>query len=204
MDLEDDEEYKRAIRLMRLKTLALVVVLIISFAGGYLVGSTARVSIVTYHEHPLVAYHRRVAQSLTNETLLERLGDQLSSGEYSYIELLDWVHDRLNYTREDIPRHDDPLEILEFGEGRCGEFSILYAALCLASGYRARLVVNIYEDHVWTEVYENQTWIHVDPTEKVVDDPLMYQRNWQKEVETVCAFEGNLVLDVTENYRHPS
>jgi peptide-N4-(N-acetyl-beta-glucosaminyl)asparagine amidase len=62
-------------------------------------------------------------------------------------------------------------------------------------------VVDVYGDHVWTEVFLNGSWIHVDPTEKVVNDPLTYQRDWHKDVKLVCAFEGSLVLDVTQNYR---
>jgi len=200
MKMEHEEgEYHRALRFMYLKALFLVVALIVSFAVGYSIGNQAQG--VVYYEHPNVTYHRNVAQSLTNETMQEELRAQLDSTEYSYLELLDWEHSRLNYTEENIPRHDNPLEILAFGKGRCGEFSILYNALCLACGYRARLVVDIYGDHVWTEVFLNGSWVHVDPTEKIVNDPLMYQRDWHKEVKLVCAFEDSLVLDVTENYR---
>ena len=197
----EEREYHRALRFMYLKTLILVIALIVSFAVGYSIGNQAQG--VVYHEHPNVTYHRKVAQSLTNETLQKELGAQLNSTEYSYLELLAWEHSQLNYTKENIPRHDNPLEILAFGKGRCGEFSILYNALCLACGYRARLAVDIYGDHVWTEVFLNGSWVHVDPTEKIVNDPLMYQRDWHKEVKLVCAFEGGLVLDVTENYRMP-
>jgi len=195
----EEKEYRKALRFMYIKALFLVMALIVSFAAGYMIGIQARG--VVYYEHQNVAYHRKVAQSLTNETLQEELRAKLNSTEYSYLELLDWEHSRLNYTEENIPRHDNPLEILALGKGRCGEFSILYNALSLALRYRARLAVDIYGDHVWTEVFLNGSWVHVDPTEKIVDDPLMYQRDWHKEVELVCAFEGNLVLDVTKNYR---
>ena len=195
----EEKEYNKVLRFMYLKVFSLVVVLVVCFASGYLIGNQNRG--VVYHEHPNVTYHKEVAQSLTNETLHEELRARLNSTEYSYLELINWEHGRLNYTEENIPRHDDPLEILAFGKGRCGEFSILYNALCLACGHRARLVVNIYEDHVWTEVLLNGSWVHVDPTEKIVDDPSMYQRQWKKEVKLVCAFEGSLVLDITENYR---
>lgn len=184
---------------MYLKVVFLVASLMISFAPGYLTGNQAQG--VVYHEHPNVTYHKMVAESLTNKTLHEQLGARLDSIEYSYIELLDWEHSQLNYTEDRIPRHDSPLEILAFGRGRCGEFSILYNALCLAYGYRARLAVDVYGDHAWTEVFLNGSWLHVDPTERVVDDPLIYQRDWHKDVKLVCAFEGCLVLDVTQCYR---
>ena len=196
-----EREYHKVLKFMYLKTLFIVMALIVSFAVGYSIGSQAQG--VVYYEHPNVKYHRKVAQSLTNETLQKELRAQLNSTEYSYLELLAWEHSRLNYTEENIPRHDNPLDIVAFGKGRCGEFSILYNALCLAYGHRARLVVDIYGDHVWTEVFLNGSWVHVDPTEKIVNDPLMYQRDWHKEVKLVCAFEGGLVLDVTENYRMP-
>jgi len=200
--MESEEgEYHRVLRFMYLKTLFLVIALIVSFAVGYSMGNQGQG--VVYYEHPSVTYFKKVAQSLTNETLQNELRAQLNSTEYSYLDLLAWEHSRLNYTKENIPRYDNPLEILAFGKGRCGEFSILYDALCLACGYRARLVANIYEDHVWTEVFLNGSWVHVDPTEKIVNDPLMYQRDWNKEVKLICAFEGSLVLDVTQNYRMP-
>ncbi len=62
-------------------------------------------------------------------------------------------------------------------------------------------MVDVYGDHVWTEVFLNESWVHVDLTERVVDDPFMYQREWHKDVRLACAFEGSLVLDVTQNYR---
>jgi hypothetical protein len=195
----EEKMYDRAVRFMYLKVAFLIVALLVSFAVGYSIGNQAQG--VIYYEHPDIAYHRQVAQSLTSETLQKELKDQLDSAEYSYLELLDWEHNRLSYTEENIPRYDDPLEILAFGKGRCGEFSILYNALCLAYGYRARLVVDVYGDHVWTEVFLNGSWVHVDPTEKVVDDQFMYQRDWHKNVKLVCAFEDSLVLDVTQNYR---
>ena len=197
----EEEEYHRVLRFMYLKTFFLVIALIVSFAVGYSIGNQTQG--VTYYEHPTVAYYRKVAQSLTDETLQEELRAQLNSTGYSYLELLAWEHSWLNYTEENIPRYKNPLDILAFGKGRCEEFSILYNALCLASGYRARLLVNIYEDHIWTEVFLNGSWVHVDPTEKIVNDPLMYQRDWHKEVKLVCAFEGSLVLDVTQNYCMP-
>ncbi|MCW3977101.1 MAG: transglutaminase-like domain-containing protein [Candidatus Bathyarchaeota archaeon] len=195
----EEKMYDRALRFMYLKVAFLIAALLASFAVGYSLGNQAQG--VVYYEHPDIAYHRKIAQSLTSQTSQEELKEQLDSTEYSYLELLDWEHSQLNYTEENIPRHDVPLEILNFGRGRCGEFSILYNALCLAFGHRSRLVVDVYGDHVWTEVFLNGSWVHVDPTERVVDDPFMYQRDWHKDVRLVCAFEGSLVLDVTQNYR---
>ncbi len=121
---------------------------------------------------------------------------------YSLEELLEWLHLKLKWTKEDIVRHNDPLEILSFGKGRCGEFSILFTALCLAHKYRARLILDM-TDHVWTEVWDNkqERWIHVDPSEKKIDDPLMYVRDWKKSLTEIYAFENGIVENVTKRYK---
>jgi transglutaminase-like putative cysteine protease len=117
-------------------------------------------------------------------------------------ELLDWLHKNLQWSKRDIIRHSDPLEILKYGKGRCGEFSILYTALCLSHGYRARIVLDM-TDHVWSEVWNpvQKRWMHIDPSEKRVDDPKMYERDWKKKLTKVYAFENGTSEDVTENYR---
>jgi len=76
----------------------------------------------------------------------------LFNKDYNYTELLEWEHERLVYTNEDFERYSDPFRIIEYGKGRCEEFSILYVALCLAHGYQSRLVVDMYGDHVWAEI----------------------------------------------------
>jgi peptide-N4-(N-acetyl-beta-glucosaminyl)asparagine amidase len=117
-------------------------------------------------------------------------------------ELLEWMHNRLKFTHEDILRHNDPLEILAYGKGRCGEFSILFTALCLAHNYQARIILDL-SDHVWTEVWdaEQKRWVHVDPSEKRIDDPKMYERDWKKSLKEVYAFENGNIENVTKNYQ---
>jgi hypothetical protein len=121
---------------------------------------------------------------------------------YNFTELLVWEHERLTYVEERKIRQD-PFEILEYGKGKCEEFSILYVALCLAHGYQARLVFDIYGDHAWAEVKIQGNWTHVDPKEKKIDDPYMYQRDWHKELKLVLAFEDSRFEDVTSKYRRP-
>ena len=106
----EEKKYRGALRFMYLQVLFLVAALIVSFAVGYLIGNQAQG--VVYYEHPNVAYHRRVAQSLMSEDMQEGIRAQLESIEYSHLDLLDWEHSRLNYTDGNIPRYDDPLEIL--------------------------------------------------------------------------------------------
>ena len=88
-----------------------------------------------------------------------------------------------------------------YGKGKCGEFSILYVALCLAHDYQARLVVDMLGDHAWAEVKVQGFWTHIDPTERKIDDPYMYERDWHKGLSLVYAFEDNQFEDVTSNYK---
>jgi peptide-N4-(N-acetyl-beta-glucosaminyl)asparagine amidase len=117
-------------------------------------------------------------------------------------EILNWLHENVKFDNGNIVRHNDPREILAYGKGRCGEFSILFTSLCLAHNYRARLVLDM-SDHVWTEIWDSkqEKWIHVDPSEKRIDDPFMYERDWKKNLQEVYAFENGNVQDETERYR---
>ena len=121
---------------------------------------------------------------LSNALAQKELREQLMvffERHYTLSELLDWLHSIVKWAEGDIVRHNDPLEIIEFGKGRCGEFSILFTALCLAHKYRARLILDM-SDHVWTEVWNSdlERWIHVDPSEKRIDDAMMCERDWKK------------------------
>ena len=121
--------------------------------------------------------------------------------DYNFSELLDWEHERLSYTRGFIERPEDPLQIIEYGKGRCQEFAILYVALTLAHGYQSRLVFDIYGDHSWAEIKLKGIWIHVDPSEKRINDPYMYQENWGKDLWLVLAFWNGTIEDATANYK---
>lgn len=117
-------------------------------------------------------------------------------------ELLDWVHTRVKFNKGAIIRHNDPFEIIEYGQGKCREFSILFTAVCLANNYRARIILDL-SDHVWTEVWDSKqhTWMHVDPSEKRINDPEMYERDWKKDLKEVYAFEDGRQQDVTQKYK---
>jgi hypothetical protein len=145
--------------------------------------------------------YRELSKRLASQELHSELMSFFER-RYTLAELLEWLHTKLKWTEGDIVRHNEPLEIIAFGKGRCGEFSILYTALCLAHSYRARLILNM-GDHVWTEIWDNkqERWIHVDPSEKRVDDPLMYERDWKKNLTEIYAFENGKVENVTQNYK---
>jgi peptide-N4-(N-acetyl-beta-glucosaminyl)asparagine amidase len=58
-------------------------------------------------------------------------------------------------------------------------------------------------DHVWTEVWddEKKRWVHVDPSEKRIDDPFMYERDWKKKLRKIYAFENGKMENVTKQYK---
>jgi hypothetical protein len=128
-------------------------------------------------------------------------------------ELLDWEHRHLKYTREELqkPRAELPIDIIHQSKGRCGEFALLYNGLLLANDYRSRIVIDCSilkdkskkaaGDHVWVEVFVNNVWVHVDPTEKRINEPLMYAQEWNKDVNLVYALMDKKTVDVTKNYQ---
>lgn len=98
-------------------------------------------------------------------------------------------------------RHNDVAKLLQSRRGRCGEFANCFTFLCRCLGYEARLVHATF-DHVWTEVWSlaQQRWIHVDPSDAIIDAPLMYQHGWKRSVDYVTAVSAYDVQDVTHRY----
>ena len=158
-------------------------------------------SVILFSDPKLVEKYRTISKNITDPSSLDQL-KRFFDRRYSLKELLDWIHAKLKFTQENIIRHNDPLEIIAYGKGRCGEFSILFTALCIAHKYQARILLDP-SDHVWTEVWDNKQkrWVHVDPSEKRIDDPKMYTRDWKKNLKEVYAFENGNIENVTENYR---
>lgn len=145
--------------------------------------------------------YREISKKLSDASLLDELWS-LFDKRYALSELLDWMHERLKFDKGNIERHNDPMEILAYGKGRCGEFSILFTSLCLAHNYRARLILDM-SDHVWTEIWNEQQkrWVHIDPSEKRIDDPYMYERDWKKNLKEIYAFENGTINNVTQSYK---
>lgn len=145
--------------------------------------------------------YRKISEKIIDSLLLSKLSN-LFEKNLSLTELLGWLHEKVKWSDGDIIRHNDPMEILIYGKGKCGEFSILFTALCLAHNYRARLILDI-SDHIWTEVWneKQKRWIHVDPSEKKIDDPEMYERDWKKDLKEVYAFENGNMQNVTSQYK---
>ena len=143
----------------------------------------------------------RISERLADPSLLSRL-EKFFKKRQTLPELIEWVHDRVEFNKGDIVRHSDPFGIIEYGQGKCREFSVLFTAICLANGYRARLILDM-SDHAWTEVWDEKQakWVHVDPSEKRIDDPEMYERYWKKNLKGVYAFEKGKIEDVTKTYK---
>ena len=156
---------------------------------------------VTVLDQGVIDKYKCLSEKLADPALIRKLR-ALFERRYTLVELLGWVHERLKWDNGEMERHNNPLEILAYGRGRCGEFSILFTAVCLANGYRTRIILDM-SDHVWSEIWDPQTnrWVHVDPSERRIDDPLMYERDWKKVLARVYAFENGKMEEVTKNYK---
>jgi hypothetical protein len=156
---------------------------------------------VTKLDREIIEFYKGLSEKLKKKSLIRRLQIYFHK-EQSLPELLEWIHQRIRFNKGHILRHEDPIDVIEYGQGKCREFSVLFTALCLANGYRARLILDM-SDHVWTEVWDNNLgkWIHVDPSEKRINDPEMYERDWKKNLTEVYAIENGKIEEVTRNYK---
>jgi hypothetical protein len=156
---------------------------------------------VTKLDREIIEFYKGLSEKLKKKSLIRRLQINFHK-EQSLPELLEWIHQRIRFNKGHILRHEDPIDVIEYGQGKCREFSVLFTALCLANGYRARLILDM-SDHVWTEVWDNNLgkWIHVDPSEKRINDPEMYERDWKKNLTEVYAIENGKIEEVTRNYK---
>jgi len=119
----------------------------------------------------LVRHNVEVVDNLASAEVQSKLIEYFPQ-TLNYTELFTWESTRINFT-QNREIHTDPLEILDYGKGACGEFSIVYVAACLANDIPARLVVTGYVipgnvDHTWAEVNpskDGKNWIHVEPTD---------------------------------------
>lgn len=194
---------------------AVIFLLLLVFGVGFQFGQQVH----HYIEVPTAAYHRGVVSKFSTLEYRQQVR-QIFDNNLTWMELLYFEAAIMKYDTGQIPRYDDPLMMLANVplKGRCGEFAILYTSLLYAFNYKARLIVDITGDHVWTELFWNETWMHIDPTEVCsriqnhanfsnrINNPLMYQNEWHKDIKQIAAFEGNiygnvLVSDVTEFYR---
>lgn len=192
--------------------IGLIVIIIIALVGGLIFGfNIGKNSVIEKIDHL-----RNVSLELSSDEVMIALGDMFPE-KLNYTQLLTWQSSRLNYTDSLSQRNTNPLKIIDFGIGRCGEFAILYTAICLANAIPARYVSDLVVDHAWTEINpskDGETWIHVDPTEcctritsgisiyqepATVNHPLLYSNYWGSDFKMIFAFqvtEGKEVLIV--------
>lgn len=130
--------------------------------------------------------------------------------DYDYRELIEWEWQHIAWLEDSEPnpqRNSDPIEIYEYGKGKCREFAILYAELCLSQGYQCRLVSAPINDHAWTEVNINGEWTRVDASlgpndTRAIDYPMFFEKEkgWNPPI-IALAFDGSSIVDVTSTYR---
>ena len=158
------------------------------------------------------SHYFEIMKNLNKPSTQEAIRNNMTYS-YNFTELFEWEHSYLKWVPmdEDFDRSNDPVEILANGKGRCGEFSILYLSACLSLGYEARLLASVrpynYSGlHNWVEVKVNDSWIHVDPTDRIWNDPSRY-KSWWGEIgkdALIYAFEDGKVEEVTDRYRSGS
>jgi len=183
---------------------------------------------ILIREYPLsIRHHQNIIQKICTEEYRENFLDvypELEGNNMDVDTLLSWLHIKMKYPETDAEHgilndfrinsidHEDPITIIDFGLGRCGEFSIAFTAVLYAQGYTPRMVVdssldsplngNITDgDHVWVEYWYNG-WIHIDPTESRINDPLMYERDWGKIVTNVWGIEKGSCERIEERYQY--
>jgi len=141
-----------------------------------------------------------------------------SNSTYTLQELFQWQNAHLKYANS-FPfsyffyRPNDPIGLLKAGIGRCGEFSVLFTAACIAEGYVARIALVIKSDystsaHEFCEVKINGTWTQVDSScytvRLVVNDTSVYEKwGWwplDQKGYSIFDFDQNNAYNVTSSF----
>ena len=100
---------------------------------------------------------------------IENIAKEITKHVYSNKEkafaLFEWVVENIKYEYPDI-NHRGTAYSFKVRKGDCGEFSVIYCALCRAIGIPARTVTCLWYDssgHQWAEIYiDEEGWIPVD------------------------------------------
>ena len=142
-----------------------------------------------------------------------------SNTNHTLQDLFEWQNKHLRYV-DSFPwfglgrPSSDPRDILKAGIGRCGEFSNVFVAACLAEGCDARIAVVTKTDystspHQFCEVKINGSWTQVDsscytPNKLVINDTSVYQKwGWWPLSEmgySIFDFDGNNAYNITSSF----
>lgn len=142
-----------------------IVIVSSAFLGGYVFGVFTKED----SAYSKILSHKQISLELSSNDTQNQLR-QYFPEKLNFTQLIVWESKRINYTL-DRTVHEDPVEILDYGKGACGEFSILYVSICIANDIPARLFIDPNIDHVWAEVNPSKdgiTWIHVEVTDSCV------------------------------------
>ena len=156
----------------------------------------------------LADHYMTVMRNLNSTPTKTAMASQLDSS-YNQTDLFGWEQTKLTFANDPNGFFEDPAQILRSGDGICVQWSEVYVSACLALGYQSRLVAAVDTStwsyiHVWAEDYYNGTWVHVDPSDRVWNNPARYQTwDWGSAIGLtvrVYAFEDNAYHDVTSSY----
>jgi transglutaminase-like putative cysteine protease len=156
----------------------------------------------------LAADYLEVMKNLNSSQTKTKMASLLDP-KYNQTDLFTWEQGKLTFVQDPAGWFEDPTQILDSGKGICVQWSIVYVSACLALGYQSRLVVAVDTTswsfiHTWAEDYYNGSWVHVDPSDKVWNNPSRYQSwDWGKNIGStvrIYAFEDGTFQDVTSTY----
>ena len=153
-------------------------------------------------------HYLALMKSLNSTQTKAAMATQLNSN-YNQTDLFAWQKTKMVFAQDKTGWFEDPIQILNSGDGICVQWSVVYVSSCLSLGYPCRLVVaadatNWNFIHTWAEDYYKGSWVHVDPSDDVWNDPSHYSKwDWGKYIGTdvkIYAFEDGSFLDVTSTY----
>jgi len=156
----------------------------------------------------LANHYVEIMQNLNSSQTKAKIASQLDP-TYNQTDLFGWEQTKLTFAQDPAGWFEDPTQILNSGKGICVQWSVVYVSACLALGYQSRLVVAVDTTswsfiHTWAEDYYNGSWVHVDPSDKVWNNPARYQSwDWGSGIGAdvkIYAFEDGAFKEVTSNY----
>ena len=156
----------------------------------------------------LAADYLGVMKNLNSSQTKAKMAELLNPS-YNQTDLFSWEASKLKFANDPAGGFEDPFQILNSGDGICTQWSIVYVSACLALGYQSRLVVAVDTAtwsfiHTWAEDYYHGSWVHVDPSDKVWNNPSRYLGwSWGQYIGgevRIYAFEDGPFQDVTATY----